>query len=305
MRGSVYYQSAELTKVIFQSGLKKRDRSDPNSPYYQMVSSYQTMESYRNVWNNFFNYLKEHWNIKRCELITSEHVIAYMDYKLGYYPSKLYMAKINSAMGKLQIALTRYCTLHDTKPKVYDFSQRLALFNEAKDLELVANNYHNRAYKAPSELIRHLSRYRHRIAAKIQLEGGARLEAVCLIKKSQLKGVKVDTITKSKKGVITTQEKGGKIGDVLVDMKTYGQLTNYLKSREIFKIQKSSYMRDIRKSAMKRDLPANGSHGFRWNFAQHRLFEYAQAGYTYEQSLMKVSAEMKHNRACITEHYLG
>jgi len=47
------------------------------------------------------------------------------------------------------------------------------------------------------------------------------------------------------------------------------------------------------------------SHGLRWNFAKNRLLEYASAGYTYEQSLLLVSKEMKHNRASITEHYIG
>ena len=60
MRGSVYYQSSQLVKQIFQEGLKKEDKINPNHEHYQMVSSYKTMESYRRVWNNFFNYLLEH-----------------------------------------------------------------------------------------------------------------------------------------------------------------------------------------------------------------------------------------------------
>ena len=59
MRGSVYYQSSQLVKQIFQEGAKKEDKINPNHEYYQMVSSYKTMESYRRVWNNFFNYLLE------------------------------------------------------------------------------------------------------------------------------------------------------------------------------------------------------------------------------------------------------
>ena len=43
------------------------------------------MESYRSIWNNFFNYLLEHWKIKDCEKINSEHIAAYMDYKIEYY----------------------------------------------------------------------------------------------------------------------------------------------------------------------------------------------------------------------------
>jgi len=305
MRGSVYYQTAELTKVIFKEGLKKEERSNPNSPFYQMISSYKTMESYRSIWNNFFNYLHEHWQLKRCELITQHHVIAYMDYKIAYYPSKLYLAKINSAMGKLEIALERYSLIHDQEPRQYNFSQRLEVLNSAVDLELVANNYHNRAYEDPEQLIEHLSIFEHQLAATIQLEGGARLEGVSLIKIKQLKGARFDDITKKTRGVIETQEKGGKVGDILVSIGTYNTLAKILNHKKVFKILKAAYMRDIRMAASKLNIQPDGSHGFRWNFAKRRLFEYAQAGYTYEQSLLRVSSEMKHNRASITEHYLG
>jgi len=305
MRGSVYYQAAELTKIIFKEGIKKEDRSNPNSQYYQMVSSYKTMESYRSVWHNFFNYLREHWQIKRCELINVDHVIAYMDYKIGYYPSKLYLAKINSALGKLEVALNRYSSLHDEIVKQYDFSKRFEIYSSAKDLDLVANNYHNRAYENPLKLIENLSTPEHKLAAVIQLYGGSRLEGVALIKIDQLRGMRKDDVTNQIIGVIETKEKGGKVGDILLPKAIYKMLKNYLDIRKIFKINKDYYMRDIKNAADKIGVSADGSHGFRWNFAQQRLFEYAQAGFIYEQSLVLVSKEMKHNRASITEHYLG
>ena len=108
MRGSVYYQSSQLVKQIFQEGAKKEDKINPNHEYYQMVSSFKTMESYRRVWNNFFNYLLEHWKIRNFEKISSEHVQGYMDYKIEYYPSKQYLEKISAAIGKLEIALKTF-----------------------------------------------------------------------------------------------------------------------------------------------------------------------------------------------------
>ena len=105
MRGSIYYQSSQLVKQIFESGAKKENRINPNHEHYQKVASYKTMESYRNIWNNFFNYLLEHWKIKDFEKIESEHIAAYMDYKIEYYPSKQYLEKISAALGKLESAL--------------------------------------------------------------------------------------------------------------------------------------------------------------------------------------------------------
>ena len=67
MRGSIYYQSSQLVKQIFQEGLKKENKVNSNHEHYQFVSSYKTMESYRTIWNNFFNYLLEHWKLKDFE----------------------------------------------------------------------------------------------------------------------------------------------------------------------------------------------------------------------------------------------
>ena len=60
------------------------------------------MESYRNVWNNFLTTSKEHFKLKNCELITDEHIKSYIEYKIEYYPSKQYLEKITSALGKVR-----------------------------------------------------------------------------------------------------------------------------------------------------------------------------------------------------------
>jgi len=305
MRGSVYYQSAELTKTIFCESVTKIDRINPNHSNFQMVSSYKTMESYRNVWNNFFNYLKEHWHIKDAEQISSEHISAYMDYKIEYYPSKQYLEKISAALGKLEIALKLYSKEKYGEAKPYDFSIRQVILNHARNFELVVDNYHNRAYADPLLLIQALRENPlHQIAACIEYEGGARLEGCALIKKEQLLGFKYDPITNEQKGVLLTKEKGGKVGEVLITQKTYECLEACIALYDIFKLKRSDYYQAIKKACQTLNVPSEGTHGLRWNFAKRRMFEYAKAGYTYEQSLQAVSWEMKHNRAYITEHYL-
>ncbi len=305
MRGSVYYQSSQLVKQIFESGAKKTNRINPTHPHYQKVASHNTMESYRAVWNNFFNYLKEHWNLKDFEKIEAFHVIAYMDYKIEYYPSKQYLEKISAALGKLEVALTHFAKNIHGESREYDFSIRQKILNEARDLNYVANNYHNRAYNSPETLINALQNPLHQLAAKIQYEGGARIEGVALIKPNQLLGTKLDSITNTYKGVIFTKEKGGKEGEVLVSLETYAQLQNYLSQNPPFRINRQAYYEDIKQSAFACKEIAEASHGLRWNFAKRRMLEYAKAGYSYANSLQQVSFEMKHNRASITEHYLG
>ena len=305
MRGSVKYQSSQLVKQIFKAGAKKIDRINPAHPHYKKVASYQTMESYRAVWNNFFNYLKEHWEIKNFEKISSEHIVAYMDYKIEYYPSRQYLQKISAAFGKLEIALTHFANNIHGESREYNFSIRQTLLDEARDLKYVADNYHNRAYNNPEALINNLQNPLHRLAAAIQYEGGARIEGVALIKLNQLLGTRLDSITNTFKGVIFTKEKGGKEGDVLVSVETYTQLHSYLSQNKVFKINRQAYYDDIKQSAFLSNESPEASHGFRWNFAKRRMLEYAKAGYSFPDSLQGVSHEMKHNRAKITYHYLG
>lgn len=307
MRGSVYYQTAQLTKVIFIKGSKKLDRINPEHEHYQCVASYNTMDTYRSVWNNFFNYLKEHFKLKNCELITKEHIQAYVEYKIEYYPTKQYIEKITSALGKLEFALNKYSKMKYDNPIIYDFKIRQELLNQARDYKLVANNYVNRVYLKPLKIINLLSTQEHKVAALIQLEGGARVEAVTLIKESQLKWYKIDSITNKQVGVIETKEKGGKIGDIFLSVETYSILGEYIYENHIsqFKINYQQYINDIKEACLKLNIKHQGSHGFRWTFAQNRVREYQKYGYTYEQALQGVSWEMKHFRASITEHYLG
>ena len=311
MRGSVYYQTSQLVKVIFIEGAKKKDRIDPKHIHYQSVASFNTMDTYRKVWNNLFNYLLEHWKLKNCELITSEHIEAYFEYKIEYYPSKQYAEKLNSALGKLETALNKYSKqkYQDTnkEPIIYDFKIRQTILNKARDLKKVAKNYTNRVYQNPEIIIKNLKTYEHKLAASIQLQGGARSEGVTLIKHNQLKGYTTDKIPNKKVGVIETKEKGGKIGDVYILKELYKELEKYFIENKIktFKISYQNYVDDIKLTCLKLGLIPKGSHGFRWTFAQNRVREYQKHGYTYEQAIQGISWEMKHFRASITEHYLG
>lgn len=309
MRGSVYYQTSQLVKVIFVEGAKKIDRINPKHPHYKCIASFNTMETYRKVWNNLFNYLYEHWKLKNCELITDEHTQSYFEYKIEYYPSKQYAEKLNSALGKLETALNKYSQIKykdsDKEPIIYDFKKRQEVLNNARDLKKVAKNYINRVYQNPHVIIDNLSSHEHKIAASIQLYGGARSEAITYIHEHQLVGYKMDKITQIDTYIIWTKEKGGKEGPIHLPKNIYNQLEEYIINNGKFKIEYQKYADDIRQTCLFLNIEPKGSHGFRWTFAQNRVREYQKHEYSYEQALQGVSWEMKHFRASITEHYLG
>lgn len=304
MRGSVYYQTAELTKAVFMEGLKKESRVDETSEFFGCVASFNTMDTYRSVWNNLGHYVREFWNIKDFEALESKHIEAYLDYKIEYYPTKQYLEKLTASIGKLEVALARYTKKKYGEARSYDFSKRQVILNKARKLNLIADNYHNRMYENPELLISELSRPEYQLAAKIQLYGGARSEGVTLIKREQLEGIMYDEIEDIDVGRIETKEKGGKVGKVLMSVETYNALEVHIAEHGMFHIKYRNYIDDIRAAAKRLGIDSEGSHGFRWNYAQRRLIAYQKAGHTYDEALQLVSYSMKHQRASITEHYL-
>ena len=306
MRGSVYYQTAQLAKAVFVEGARKEDRTNPDHPHYNCVASYKTMETYRSVWNNFGAYLREHWGLKDFERIDAMHVEAYLAYKIEYYPTKLYAAKLSSAMAKLEFALWKYTKeKHGGIGQHYDFSVRHKILAAARKSNDLIDGYRDRKFSRPWQIVNGLQYETHRIAASIQLSGGARAEGVTRITKDQLLGLQHDSISGIEKGVIVTREKGGRVGNVYVDVKIYEKLRRRIEKEGIFRINYRRYVEEIRKVAVHLKEKVSGSHCFRWNYAAQRVIEYQLAGYSYDQALQGVSLEMKHWRRDITVHYLS
>ncbi|RLA78419.1 MAG: hypothetical protein DRG78_15175 [Epsilonproteobacteria bacterium] len=305
MRGSIYYQTAQLTKVIFKEGVSKVERVDEESENYKCVTSYSTMQSYRRIWNNFGKYLREVWNIKNFEKIEAKHIKDYLEAKILDGSSKQYIEKINAAFSKLEIALQRFNTKNSKTKITYSFETKNIIVSQYKKDGTLASNYHNRAYDFPERLIESFENSLHKLAASIQLEGGARFKGVRRIKMNQLKGYKLDKVTGKIVGVIETKEKGGRVGEIMIGINTYIILEAIIKQAGEFNIDYEQYAADFRKVCTINNIECHGSHGMRWNFAKNRLVEYQDSGYSYDQALLSVSKNLKHNRKIIAETYLG
>ena len=304
MRGSIYYQTSQLVKMIFKDGASKIDRVNPNSEYYMCIASFNTMNSYRQIWNNFGIYIKKVYEVKNMEKVTSKYIEDYLNSKLADGISKQYYEKICSALAKLGLALNRFSIEKSSNCTEYKFFQNKGI---AQAKYYIKNGIYEqgRAYREPKIIIEKLDNNIYKIAASIQYEGGARFKGVRKITMKQLKRMKIDEITGSNVGIIETKEKGGRVGDVFVSSNTYEALKKVLIEDKKFEINYEKYAKAIRESCQINNVECYGSHGFRWCFAKRRLIEYQDANYSYDESLKKVSSEMKHNRKEITEHYIG
>ncbi len=304
MRGSIYYQTATLAKIIFREGALKTERVDPNSDKYQCIASYSTMTSYRQIWNNLGLYMREVWSIKNFEIIEDQHIEDYLESKIADGISQQYAEKIASALVKLELALTRFSAKYSNKKQTFS-KEKYKVIAEAKKEKILVSNYHNRAYENPHLIIDNIEDEYMKLAAKIQLEGGARFKGIRRIKRSQLQGYLLDDVTQIQKGLIETKEKGGRQDVINVSVEVYQELLSILEEGDQFEIDYLVYVSTIRDICNSQHIQCHGSHGFRWNFAKQRMREFQCVGWDYDTSLKQVSREMKHNRKEITEHYLS
>lgn len=306
MRGSIYYQTATLTKLIFRPNSLKVQRIDPDHEAYQCISSFETMNSYRQIWNNFGIYLKDVWKISDFEKVESIYIEDYILSKISDGLSKQYLEKISAALSKLEHALNRFSSIHRQSKKTYDFKKTKNLvIAKIKNRSNIEDHIKNRAYADPLTIIQSLDNPLFKIAASIQLEGGARFKGIHKIKPNQLKGHMIDEVTGQQKGILETKEKGGRVGDVYIALNTYDQLNDILQAHHTIRINYHHYNNALKKACSTLNINFTGNHGFRWNFAKRRMIDYQKAGYSYQESMKRVSHEMKHNRPEITNRYLS
>jgi hypothetical protein len=337
MRGSIFYQTGELAKVLFTPGMSKIEQKQMG-----YVANAKTLETYREVWNELGIFTKEMYGIKDLQKLNGEHIGAYMIAKSNQNITEQRLELISSAIGKLEVALTKFYDKIDlgtpSEHRTYDFSVRKNILNGAREQLLVKETSDEptfaRNYENPKALIEAIIDEKHQLAAWIQYESGARLEAVLRIDKSmniktsklkdnnledidnkiidgiysqvnQMQGIKLDSFDNVEKGQLFTVEKGGKPGIVQISVSTYLKLQKFLEVDGVFEINVNHYRRALIGAANETSQQYNGTHGLRWNFAQKRFRELQILGnLTYEQALQQVSWEMKHERAEITEHYL-
>jgi integrase len=307
MRGSIYYQTALLTKMVFREGAKKTERLNLLHDNYQCVASYKTMETYRRIWNDLAMYCRDVHKKKNMESLEDYHIKHYLQYKLfdcKVERSKQYAEKISSAIGKLEVALNRFCQMTYDDYELYHFPSRHEMLTSFKESTFVYDGYHSRIYQNPLDIINKLEPI-HRLAALIQFHSGTRFEGIGKIKKSQLKGKSLDSITQKEIGTILTKEKGGKTDYIKVPFDIYEQLGSHIDSYKVFTVDYQTYNKDIKQACIELKVKHESTHGFRWCFAHNRMKAYQDAGYSYTDSLQEVSYEMKHFRASITEHYLA
>lgn len=328
MRGSIKFQTKMLANNIYQKGLSKEIQRETG-----LIANDRTLNTYREVWNEFGNYAKNELGIKDLQKLNQEHVSKYLKMKLETGISNKRAQIISSALGKMETALKIVGEKFDNaNPEQYNWKEnRINLLKEARKDGLISirTNY-TRAYTNPVKLNESIKKYEHKLASKVQLQGGARLEPlqkglreniyinpkkmgynklgyieeVAPGTYKQFQGIHVDKFTGESFGKILTVEKGGKPGLVSVNIDTYYEIKEYIAQNGVLRINPHAYRNDLKQAAKASGQDYNGTHGQRWSYAQNRMESLQKNGMGYEAAKQQVSWEMKHFRSEITEHYL-
>lgn len=316
MTGSVVYQvqtlykesgickigsSKHADKEAFRDGFHKKptwNEIGQNTAIY----SYATADAYREVWISAFEHIKVKFHVRDIEKITGEQAADFLFLKVRERVKLATYKQYASALRKLCVALNLYAEKTGSGNK-YDFNESIDAVSgfAVRELERFEGV---RSYEAPEEMIENIPDDFHRLVAKIQHDGGARIDEVFGIRKESLQGVELRPFTGKRAGVVTVKGKGGKVRNIYIGVGEYNKLKSLLSEKENNHFDKNRYRNALKKAATATDQKYTGSHGLRWNFAKNRMKDVQRDGKYYEQGLSAVSQEMGHIRADITEHYL-
>lgn len=314
MRGSVSYQVHEL---FSQSGVnqigqskhaaKKEARNQGASTWHQIgrqlgVHSFSTADAYRDVWAQILQYAKQEFGVKDIEKLTGANVSSFLASKVEHGVAYATFQQYAAAAEKLAVALNRYSERLE-RANSYSFSEAIKEVR-SKAREELARFDASRAYENPRAVIAQISKADHQLAACLQLESGARIHEISLIKGPALLGTGQDRFTKQEVGFYKMSGKGGKEGVKAVSIETYRRLEAHVQKHGVFKINEGAYRESLKTAAAETNQSYEGSHGLRWNYAQGRYNTLQEHGLSDVEAELHISKEMGHERGDITRHYL-
>lgn len=253
------------------------------------VYSVATKVRYRHAFTQFFEYIRETYNIRSTKTITPAHVQEYLELKIAQGARRQTLYTYASAMEKLEVALNRRTNAG------YNWKDAIAESRKhARDV--LDNDVKSRSYKRPEALINKVENATYQIAAKLQLEGGARI--------SEISELTERNISTDEKSFILTNTKGGRQRPMVVSKELTETVTEIIRETGQFMFNRADYARELRIAAGRSGQGWNGSHGLRWNYAQRTFVELQKSGTSYDDALLHVARCLGHSRPGITLRYL-
>lgn len=289
---SVVKQMSDLVNESLRIGEKKH-LAKMDGTAKTGIFAFNSARAMKSTWCNFAKFCRSEFDLRDIKNISPQMVREYLE-KKAYEDeiSAKSFANVCSRIEKLNTALEdkRGIDVSELRAEL----KKCRAFTE--DLRAATNS--NRAYLDPEKTISRIEDPECRLAAKLQLEGGARISEISKLDRRNL--------TTNEGEIVLRNTKGGLIRTTKVSPETYAELIKIIKEHGQYRLNVKQYRAELREAALHTgDDPKKSTHGFRFNFAQRLYFQFIAEGMSPPMARSRVSSRLGHKRSEITDRYLS
>jgi integrase len=303
MRGTIDYQAKIAWNYVNGIGKKKgtlRDKSDYFAENGHKVSGkihvLTRKDEFIRITKNILNHQKE-LGLKADLHTISKPVLESWVGKLIEKGNKADSISTYLSLVKVLVRAIEQIPIPDNlnkKSDVVPLSHKDIENIRVGAREVAQKSVHvNRAYTNPHALGVHLEG-KFELSYQLQRDYGLRVTAATKIKPEQLKpGNKLEFVNK-----------GGKRQTIKIDPLLHKQLRVSTSQKDGHHLGYHKYLRAIKKAVKLSGQKYNATHGFRYSYAQGKVYDLRQENFGGIQAKLIVSHRMGHKRLNITDHYL-
>lgn len=267
-----------------------REQSDKVGANGHKVSdkahSIKEVQNMRSITNQYVNYVKEHFDGKVASNISSDSAKSFLELKANEVSGGTLNTYI-STMNKIADNLN--------KDNIGTLSREdiQSIKNEIKENHSLSSTHENRSYDNPISIRNEMQNTPFSLSADLQHLAGLRANDSIDSSKWTINDDNSLTISGSKGG-ITYQT--AILSQNIIDRVSEAKEMNY-------KANYTEYKNTLKEAVETTGQDWSGTHGLRYNFAQERVSELQEEGYTKAEAEGLTSLAMGHSRLEITKHY--
>ncbi len=248
--------------------------------------SIKEVQNMRSVTTQFVNFVKDNYDGKVANNINADSAKAFLESKaqeisggsLNTYVST--MNKIADNLNKDGIGDLNREAVQDIKS---DLKEAYSLHSE----------HINRAYEDTQAIKDEMQHTPYSLSAELQHEAGLRADDAINSSKWSVNEDNTLTVHDSKGGIdYTTTHLSDELIQRVSEAVENGYNANY-----------SDYREALKEAVEATGQEWSGTHGLRYNFAQERMEELRENGYSEDEAKGVTSLELGHSRLDITDHY--